>query len=112
MYLYEISLGAAVVQSFSYTADQLSALEKAVSAERLAPYRVLAGGDPVRILRLYESNTALSESFYSALQGLEITLRNRVDRALASGLGRTDWYDAGMLHPEQEGAPPGTPFCF
>ena len=99
--MYEISLEAAAVQSFSYTADQLAALAEAISAERLAPYRVLAGGDPVLALQLYERNTALSEAFYGALQGLEITLRNRVDRALASGLGRADWYDAGILYPEQ-----------
>ncbi len=89
------------MQPFSYTPDQLEALEEAISAERLAPYRVLAGGDTVLALRLYERNTALSEALYSALQGLEVTLRNRVDRALASGLGRADWYNAELLYAEQ-----------
>lgn len=89
------------MQPFSYTADQLEALAEAISAERLAPYRTLAGGDPVLAVKLYERNTALSEAFYGALQGLEVTLRNRVDRALASGLGCADWYNTGILHPEQ-----------
>lgn len=101
MYSYESSREAGTLQSFSYTAEQLQVLEGTLSTERLAPYRALAGGDLRRAIALYERNTALSESLYGVLQGLEVTLRNAIDHALATGLGQPDWYDSGVLQAEQ-----------
>jgi hypothetical protein len=90
------------LQAFFYTAEQVQALERTLSAERLQPYRALAHGDPVLALKLHARNTALSESLYGVLGGLEIALRNSVHGVLSSGLGRSDWYDSGLLQPEQQ----------
>lgn len=60
------------------------ALEDAISAERLATYRVWAQQIEEDALALYALNIAVSEAFYTSLHMLEITLRNSVhDRMLA-----------------------------
>jgi hypothetical protein len=78
---------------FQYTDEAISAIEKSLSPERLAGYIALAKGDKRLAVRLYERNTSLSEALYGVIQGLEISLRNALDRALAKELGRPDWYD-------------------
>ena len=55
-------------------------------------------------LQLYVRNTALSESLFGVIQGLEVSLRNVIHETLTAGLGRTDWYDTGILEWEQQRA--------
>ena len=52
---------ANVQGDFRYTDEQLTALEKTLSPERLQPYLILSNGDKVLAIKLYEWNTALSE---------------------------------------------------
>jgi hypothetical protein len=82
---------------FAYTDEQLNTLEGALSAERLKPYVILAQNDKRLAIKLYEWNTALSESFYGLLQGLEVSLRNAMHLALSADCGREDWYEVYPL---------------
>ncbi len=59
---------------------------------RLQRYMTIASGDTEHALRLYMWNTALSESLYGPLQGLEITLRNKIHERLMATFG-VHWYD-------------------
>jgi Abi-like protein len=68
------------------------ALARGVSALRLQRYIAIASGDTSQALRLYMWNTALSESLYGPLQGIEITLRNKIDERLTACFG-AHWYD-------------------
>jgi hypothetical protein len=79
---------------FTYSAKELESIRLSLSEERLGPYLALSSNDLREALRLYERNTALSEALYGLLQGLEVTLRNAMHRALWRGLSREDWYDA------------------
>jgi hypothetical protein len=63
-----------------------------LSSERLQRYEEIADGDAEHALRLYVWNTALSESLYSPIQGLEVTLRNKIHDRLTSQFGAS-WYD-------------------
>jgi hypothetical protein len=45
-------------------------------------------------------DTALSESLYGLLQGLEIALRNAMHRSLIEAYQREDWYEVCPLHHE------------
>jgi hypothetical protein len=79
-------------------------LQRSVSATRLQRYTSIAAGDAAQALRLYMWNTALSEALYGPLQGLEITLRNKIHERLTSAYG-THWYDNSRLqlrHTQQE----------
>jgi hypothetical protein len=67
-----------------------------VSPERLQRYETIAAGDAVRALRLYMWNTALSESLYGPIQGLEVTLRNKIHQRLRDQFG-TRWYDESRV---------------
>ena len=86
---------------FTYSSDELDRLEKSISAERLQPYQFLANGDQRLAIKLYEWNTAISESFYSVLQALEISLRNSIHESLRTAYRRPDWYHAAPLRREQ-----------
>lgn len=81
---------------FPYDDHNLPLLQSSVSAARLQRYQVIAAGDVAHALRLYMWNTALSESLYGPLQGLEITLRNKINERLASVFG-APWYDHRRL---------------
>lgn len=81
--------------NFGYTAQQLAALEAAISSERLARYIQLANGNTEAALEKYVFNTRLSEAFYTPLQGLEVTLRNAIHRKLCDAFG-DGWYDGGV----------------
>ncbi len=89
------------MQEFLYSAPQLDALENALSAERLQPYLSLAKHDRRRAIRLYERNTALSQSLYGVLQGLEITLRNSFHSTLSAKLCTSAWYNSWPLAAPQ-----------
>ncbi len=45
-------------------------------------------------LSLYERNTRLSEAFYTALQGMEICLRNKLNEQLTNRFG-AEWFRPG-----------------
>jgi hypothetical protein len=83
---------------FAYTDEQLKALEKSLSVERMKPYMVLASDDKRLALKLYEWNTGLSESFYGLLQGLEVALRNSMHSVMCTAYGREDWYEVCPLN--------------
>lgn len=89
---------------FPYTDHILPLLQSSVSATRLQRYLAMANGDTAQALRLYMWNTALSEALYGPLQGLEITLRNKVHECLSRSFG-AQWYDApatGLLSAQQQ----------
>jgi hypothetical protein len=77
---------------FQYDGHTLVALRSSVSAGRLQRYESIAAGDAPQALRLYAWNTALSESLYGPIQGLEVTLRNKIHERLADPFGPR-WYD-------------------
>ena len=77
---------------FEYDGHALAALRSSLSAERLQRYESIAAGDASQALRLYVWNTALSESFYGPIQGLEVTLRNKIHERLAHPFGPC-WYE-------------------
>ncbi len=54
-----------------------------LSRERLTRYRQLAPHDDASQLELYAWNTALSESLYTPIQGLEVIARNSFHVELA-----------------------------
>jgi len=85
---------------FVYDDTSITKLERSLSQERLGPYLDLANGNRTYAIRLYEWNTKLSEAFYSAIQGFEVTLRNAIHEVMADELQREDWYDAIPLHEE------------
>ncbi len=80
-----------MVNIFLYNVSNISALEKALSAERLSTYQA-ATATPEAALRLYAWNTAASAALYGPLQALEVTVRNAFHQALAPIYGM-DWYD-------------------
>lgn len=89
---------------YAYSDHTLEPLRSSVSSARLRRYLAYAKGDAAQALRLYMWNTALSEALYGPLQGLEITLRNKVHRCLSEAFGSC-WYDAsslGLRHAQQE----------
>lgn len=86
---------------FDYSPQNLSEIEKALSVERLSPYRQSAGGDTGRAVQLYEQNTLLAESLYGVLQGLEVLLRNSIHTQLASDYAQLDWWTTVRLETEQ-----------
>jgi len=81
---------------FQYDGHTLVALRSSVSPERLQRYETIAAGDAARALRLYTWNTALSESLYGPIQGLEVTLRNKIHQRLRDQFG-TRWYDESRV---------------
>jgi len=93
--------GQLKVATFVYDEPALAALENSLSAERLTPYLDLAEKDRAYAIRLYEWNTRISESLYSLTQGLEITLRNRVNRVLCEAFAQENWWDICALATKQ-----------
>ncbi|WP_086819321.1 hypothetical protein [Allokutzneria sp. NRRL B-24872] len=74
-------------------------LEQRLSAERLAPYRAVCGGDLGAALTLYEQNARISAAFWRTLGHVEVLVRNAMHSALVDRSGRADWYVplAGLL---------------
>ena len=77
---------------FEYDAHVIAALQDSVSQARLGRYETRACGDPTQALQLYIWNTALSEALYGPMQGLEITLRNKMNNEFTNRFG-PHWYD-------------------
>jgi hypothetical protein len=67
-------------------------LERAVSPERLAPYRT-PNGDRLRTAVNYFWNITLCQALYPALNMLEVAFRNSMHMFLCSHFNRSDWYD-------------------
>lgn len=86
---------------FPYDAANVTALELAISAERLHPYIIRAGGSRVNAILLYERNIALSEALYGVIQGIEIALRNVLHRQLSSSPYGAMWFDTAPLGSSQ-----------
>jgi len=82
--------------SFLYDGHTLAALHSSVSQDRLRRYHGIAAGDAAQALRLYMWNTALSEALYGPIQGLEVTLRNKIHGQLTAKL-RASWYDDARI---------------
>lgn len=77
---------------FTYTHAILQKLEISVSQDRLSTYLQLANGDLAGAVGLYVRNSALSESLYTPLQGVEVAIRNSMHERLRTSFG-PDWYD-------------------
>lgn len=90
--------------TFLYEHHIIAALKNSVSAERLQRYETIAAGDSAQALRLYMWNIALSEALYGPIQGLEVTLRNKMHECFAARFGPY-WYDVagmGLQHVQQD----------
>ncbi len=85
---------------FSYTDEEVRALELALSAERFQFYLQRAGSSRLRAIRLYERNTALSESLYGVGQATEVALRNAIHRILSDAVSPM-WFYRIDLHENQ-----------
>lgn len=76
-----------------------NSLSQSISESRLGPYR-RAGTSAAETFANYLWNIALSESLYPVLQGLEITLRNRIHIAATATFGRDDWFGSVLVAQE------------
>jgi hypothetical protein len=88
--------GPAVVTAT--TVADLALLERRISADRLAPYKLAAGGELQAALDLYQWNAETSAAFWVVLGHLEILIRNAMHEQLtALSVGRRAgpaWYMA------------------
>lgn len=77
-------------------------LETVLSLDRFGTYLAWAEGDRERAIALYSLNTTLSESLYTPLQALEISLRNRIHSVMTDMAGER-WFDdpTYQLNPRQ-----------
>lgn len=66
----------------------------ALSSERFARYLNWAYGDLEGALELYTLNTRVSESLYTPLQMLEVSLRNRIHAVLSDAFHER-WFEEG-----------------
>lgn len=78
--------------TYEYTDTKIKILLQGLSSERLTRYSELAGGDAAKQLQIYAWNTALSESLYTSIQGLEIITRNAFNETLTACYGE-QWYE-------------------
>ena len=77
-------------------------LGEAVSCARLDAYKHAGDDSPLHTVQRYLWNTALSEAFYPAMQGVEIGLRNALDLAVTRVRGE-DWlFDGSVLLPREQ----------
>ncbi len=72
-------------------------LRRAVSDQRLEPYRRQALDDDLEVYGIYAWNIALCESLYPALNSLEIALRNSIHNAATAEFGDENWFDSLSL---------------
>lgn len=82
------------VNDFCYTDEILDEIEVFLSRERLGTYLAATREDREAAVRLHVWNTAVSAAFYGPLQGLEVALRNAMNRTLGERYGAA-WYDNG-----------------
>jgi hypothetical protein len=79
--------------SFVYSQEAHAQISELLTSERLTSYLIATKGNLPDAIRLYEKNTRLSEALYGVLQGCEVALRNSMNSALTTGIGKTDWYE-------------------
>lgn len=70
--------------------NTFNSLKTSVSEERLAVYRADGADDTPAIAR-YLYNIALCTALYLLINIFEVTLRNKIDKALEAHFGQTDW---------------------
>ena len=89
-------------QSFGYQANDITALELALSPERLQPYLTMAQGHRKTAILLYERNTSLSEALYGVTQAAEVALRNCIHRTLSTA-HQSMWFNSvGLTDPQAD----------
>ena len=72
-------------------------LESALSHERFARYLEWAEENRDQALALYALNTQISESLYTPLQMLEVSLRNRIHSVLSDAMQESWFEEDGFL---------------
>lgn len=72
-------------------ADQINAIYRAISPERIGKYLIAAGHDPHRAMLFYIWNARIGEAFHLPIQGVEVALRNCINAALIAQFG-TKWW--------------------
>jgi hypothetical protein len=77
-------------------------LLKAISENRLAPYRQDNDNTNLSCHARYLWNTLLSESLYPPLQGLEVSLRNSIHSAITKTSGSEDWFSEVLVPQERK----------
>jgi len=87
------------MKTLGYKANDVDAIELALSPERFRPYVLRAGGSRVRAVQIYERNTAISEALYGVTQA-EVAVRNAMNRSLVSAFGEI-WFDIAPLEDRQ-----------
>ena len=81
----------------------LESLSEFISDARLSPYRgAVDSGDDSLIYALYFWNTALCESFYPALQALEVGLHNSLYLAIQNHTGVDYWFTDVLTESHNE----------
>ncbi len=65
-------------QIYSPNQDDLENIEKSLSKDRFARYLAATDGNRKEAIYLYAWNAAVSATFYTPLQTLEVTLRNQI----------------------------------
>lgn len=72
--------------------ERFPGLENTLSLDRFGSYLSWAGNDRDRAITLYALNASLSESLYTPLHMLEVSLRNRIHQVLTEAASDT-WFD-------------------
>lgn len=81
----------------------LESFSEFISDARLKPYREsVDSSDELLIYALYFWNTALCESFYPALQALEVGLRNSLYLAIRNHTGLDNWFETVLTESHTE----------
>jgi len=57
-------------------------IKKYLSAARLTRYEIICNNDDQKVLKLYQTNLKLSQSFYPLLSLFEVVLRNALSEEL------------------------------
>lgn len=71
---------------------EIEKIIKTVSQERFEPYRKRYSSDLERGFLLYQANIQISQSFYSSLSILEVTLRNAINDSFQVYFKHEQWY--------------------
>lgn len=72
---------------------ELQKIIKDISNERLEPYLKHCNGNIQEAFTLYEYNTKISQTFYTTLSALEVTLRNKIDQSFKDHFNDEFWLD-------------------
>jgi hypothetical protein len=83
---------------FEYTRKEIEWLEECLSAVRLRPYYVQAGGDASVAFQLYVKQVQLSAALWAIIHAVEVALRNKVHKRLSEAFGCDEWWDVARLY--------------